>query len=85
MKDSVVYLGHYLDKSGLRPLQDKVDAIRQAERASKPEPTSGLFGIARILSQVYPQSVPGDRAVDWTAEGRLQVKCQWKKKQQARP
>ena len=54
MKDSVVYLGHYLDKSGLRPLQDKVDAIRQAERPVNQSQLQAYLGLLGYYRKFIP-------------------------------
>ena len=54
MKDSVDYLGHRLDKNGLRPLQEKVDAIRQAERPVNQSQLQAYLGLLGYYRKFLP-------------------------------
>ena len=55
MKTAVTYLGHRTDASGLHPLEDKVDAIRNApEQTSVPQLKSYL-GLLTYYSKFLPR------------------------------
>ncbi|XP_041473721.1 uncharacterized protein K02A2.6-like [Lytechinus variegatus] len=54
MKDSVDYLGHRLDKKGLRPLQDKLDAIRKAERPVNQSQIQAYLGLLGYYRKFIP-------------------------------
>ncbi|XP_063959313.1 uncharacterized protein K02A2.6-like [Lytechinus pictus] len=54
MKDSVDYLGHRLDMKGLRPLQDKLDAIRQAERPVNQSQLQAYLGLLGYYRKFIP-------------------------------
>lgn len=54
MKDSVDYLGHRLDKNGLSPLQDKLDAIRQAERPVNQSQLQAYLGLLGYYRKFIP-------------------------------
>ena len=54
MKDSVDYLGHRLDKNGLRPLQDKLDAIRRAERPVNQSQLQAYLGLLGYYRKFIP-------------------------------
>lgn len=54
MQESVEYLGHRLDKEGIRPLQDKLDAIREAPRPVNQSQLQAYVGLLGYYRKFIP-------------------------------
>ena len=54
MKDSVVYIGHRIDKDGLRPTEDKVRAIGDAPIPRRVSELKAYLGMLTYYSKFPP-------------------------------
>ena len=54
MQDSLEYLGHRLDREGIRPLQDKLDAIRDAPRPVNQSQLQAYIGLLGYYRKFIP-------------------------------
>ena len=73
MQDQVVYLGHQIDKTGISPVQDKVEALVQAKTPENVTELKSYLGLLnyygkflRDLSQVlHPLQKLLEKGVRW--------------------
>ena len=54
LQESVTYLGHRLDEKGMRPVEDKVQAIRQAPEPSNQEELRAYLGLLGYYRKFLP-------------------------------
>ena len=53
-KDSVEYLGHILDSNGIRPMQQKIEAIQQAPRPQNQKELQAYLGLLGYYRKFMP-------------------------------
>lgn len=54
LQDSIEYLGHRLDKTGIRPLQDKLDAIQDAPKPVNQSQLQAYIGLLGYYRKFIP-------------------------------
>ena len=57
MSEEVIFLGHKVDATGLHPVHEKVEAIREAPSPSNVTRVEGISGTVKLLQQVPTKSV----------------------------
>lgn len=55
-QSTVKYLGHEIDKDGLRPTADKIEAIRKAPRPSNVTELKAFLGLLNFYSKFLPNT-----------------------------
>ena len=69
-KTEIEWIGHKIDQNGIRPLQDKLMAIKELKRPNNEKKTQMFSRSHSIFIQIYPQFISTNRYLETITEER---------------